>query len=223
MCEFTEGNTVRIPVRLRIPVPDILTNDNTRQHDICFNAAQVVRSQPTSGTRPTALTTPTFIPTKIDVTKLNGGADVLEGEDPLIGFPTGDPNGTSRVLEGFAKNSQQGFVPPTPPPPSAVQAETHVGPVRRGGDVQNANLVYQVKPDYPHLARVARIQGAVILEAIIDREGRVENLQVLSGHPLLIQAARDAVQQWRYRPTLLNGEPIEVLTQVTVNFSLGAP
>ena len=67
------------------------------------------------------------------------------------------------------------------------------------------------------------VQGSVILEAIIDREGRVENLKVLSGHPLLVPAAFEAVQQWRYRPTLLNGQPVEVLTQVTVNFSLGAP
>jgi protein TonB len=66
-----------------------------------------------------------------------------------------------------------------------------------------------------------RVQGAVVLEAIIDREGRVDNLKVLSGNPLLVRAACDAVLQWRYRPTLLNGEPVEVLTQVTVNFSLG--
>ena len=89
--------------------------------------------------------------------------------------------------------------------------------------MQHANLVHQVKPTYPQLARTVRVQGTVILEAIIDREGRVENLKVLSGHPLLIPAAFEAVQQWRYRPTLLNGQPVEVLTQVTVNFSLGAP
>ena len=67
-----------------------------------------------------------------------------------------------------------------------------------------------------------RVQGSVILEAVIDREGRVDNLKVLTGNPLLVRAARDAVLQWRYRPTLLNGEPVEVVTQITVNFTLGA-
>jgi protein TonB len=82
------------------------------------------------------------------------------------------------------------------------------------------NLIYKVQPLYPPLARSARIQGTVLLRAVISRAGTIENLQALSGPPMLIHAALDAVSQWRYRPYLLNGEPVEVETQVTVNFSL---
>ena len=78
-----------------------------------------------------------------------------------------------------------------------------------------------MKPTYPQLAQAARISGAVRLVAIISREGAIENLQVLSGHPMLAPAAVEAVRQWRYRPYELNGEPVEVETQVTVNFVLG--
>jgi protein TonB len=71
------------------------------------------------------------------------------------------------------------------------------------------------------LARQARIQGTVVLHAIIDKEGRVSELQVVSGHPLLVQSALGAVQNWRYRPTMLNGEPVEVDTTINVTFTLG--
>jgi len=83
-----------------------------------------------------------------------------------------------------------------------------------------ANLVHRVQPAYPPLARAARIQGQVLLQAIISKSGTIENLQVLSGHPMLVHAALDAVRQWRYRPYFLNNEPVEVETQVTVNFIL---
>lgn len=82
-------------------------------------------------------------------------------------------------------------------------------------------ILRRVEPLYPPLARTARIQGPVILHALISREGTIEQLQVLSGHPMLTQAALDAVQQWRFRPYILNGQPIEVETQITVNFILG--
>ena len=79
----------------------------------------------------------------------------------------------------------------------------------------------KVLPTYPPLARSARIQGVVVLQAMISKLGTIENLRLLSGHPMLAPAAIDAVQQWRYRPYILNGEPVEVETQITVNFSLG--
>jgi protein TonB len=100
-----------------------------------------------------------------------------------------------------------------PPPPPAV----HHPAVSR---MMEGNLVHRVQPDYPLLARQVRVQGQVVLRAMISREGTIENLQVLSGHPMLIPAAVDAVRQWRYRPYVLNGEPVEVETQVTVNFVL---
>jgi protein TonB len=81
-------------------------------------------------------------------------------------------------------------------------------------------LVHRVEPPYPTLAKAARIQGEVKLQAIISKQGTIENLRVISGHPMLVKAAVDAVEQWRYRPYILNGEPIEVETQITVNFVL---
>ena len=102
-------------------------------------------------------------------------------------------------------------VPPKPTP--AVRPP-------RISTIMEGNLIYKVQPLYPALARSARIQGTVMVRAVISRRGTVENLQAVSGHPMLIPAALDAVRQWRYRPYLLNGEPVEVETQVTVNFSL---
>ena len=89
-----------------------------------------------------------------------------------------------------------------------------------GGNVQTAMLVEKVEPVYPALARRARIQGLVRFTVMIGTDGAVSNLTLQSGHPLLVQAATDAVKQWRYKPTLLNGTQVEVVTQVEVPFTL---
>ena len=102
-----------------------------------------------------------------------------------------------------------------PPPPKVNPKRITVG-----GNVQAAHLVNRVQPVYPPLARQTRISGTVKLHAIIGKNGAVEQLQVVSGHPLLVQSALDAVKQWRYQPTLLNGEPVEVDTEIDVIFSL---
>jgi periplasmic protein TonB len=102
-----------------------------------------------------------------------------------------------------------------PPPPKVTPKRITVG-----GNVQAAHLVNRVQPVYPPLARQTRISGTVKLHAIIGKSGAVEQLQVVSGHPLLVQSALDAVKQWRYQPTLLNGEPVEVDTEIDVIFSL---
>jgi protein TonB len=104
-------------------------------------------------------------------------------------------------------------VVPVAPPPSPVH-------VFRTSNMLEGSLVRRVQPVYPQLARSARIQGPVVLFAVISKEGSIEDLRALSGHPLLAQAAKDAVSHWRYRPYILNGEPIEVETQITVNFVL---
>jgi len=92
--------------------------------------------------------------------------------------------------------------------------------VRRSEIVQEGLLINRVQPQYPEIARVARISGTVELRAIIGRDGRVRSVEVLSGSPLLIAAAEAAVRQWRYRPTLLDGEAVEVETLITVRFVL---
>ena len=104
---------------------------------------------------------------------------------------------------------QEKAVPKTP----AKQIHVSTG-------VQAAKLITQVNPVYPALARQARVAGTVRLTAIIGRDGAIRNLQVMSGHPLLTSAALEAVKQWRYQPTLLNDEPVEVITQIDVNFTL---
>jgi len=92
--------------------------------------------------------------------------------------------------------------------------------IRIGGNVQQARLVNQPRPAYPELAKDARIQGTVKLQVIVGVDGKVMELSVISGHPLLVQAALDAVRQWQYQPTLLNGKPVEVVTAVDVVFTL---
>jgi protein TonB len=88
--------------------------------------------------------------------------------------------------------------------------------------VTAASIITQTKPVYPPLARQSRIQGNVVLHAIIDKEGTVAQLEVISGHPLLVQSALDAVKQWRYKATQLNGDAVEVDTTITVTFTMGS-
>jgi periplasmic protein TonB len=167
-------------------------------------------------TDPNILTAPESIPDKIIY--------VDEPRKPnAAGLPpTGITNGIRTLLPGALDAGTDVATPvapappPLPPPPPVTNAE----PVRRGGNVQAANLIHQVNPIYPPFARQARVQGAVVMEAVISKDGSIESLHVVSGHPLLNQAAVDAVKQWKYRPTLLNGEPVEVITTVTVTFNL---
>jgi len=119
------------------------------------------------------------------------------------------------VLGGII-GSVPSAAPPPPPPPKAVTPQR----IRVGGNVQQANLITQIRPVYPPLAKQARIQGTVELSAIIGKDGRVQDLKLVRGHPLLVSAAVEAVKNWVYRPTMLNGEPVEVATTIDVNFTL---
>ena len=130
------------------------------------------------------------------------------------GVPGGSPGG---VLGGIISSAAAAAPPPPPPPPPAAPKVTRV---RVGGNVQAAAKVRGSNPAYPPLAKQARIQGHLVFTAIIGRDGTIQNLQLVSGHPLLVPAAQAAVSQWVYRPTLLNGEPVEVITQIDVNFTL---
>jgi protein TonB len=114
--------------------------------------------------------------------------------------------------------------PPPPPPPQQAEIPKPATParVRMGGQVEAAKLIHEVEPEYPVLARNARIGGIVRLQAVISRDGKVEDLKLVSGQPLLVEAAMDAVKQWVYKPTYLNGAPVEVLTEVDVNFRLAS-
>jgi len=107
-----------------------------------------------------------------------------------------------------------------PPPPPSVQKNVQTPRIPVGGILQSAKLIRQPKPVYPQPAKQVRIQGVVKLHALISKEGTIEDLKVVSGHPLLVPSALEAVKQWTYQPTLLNGEPVEVETDIDVNFKL---
>jgi protein TonB len=109
--------------------------------------------------------------------------------------------------------------PGLPDTPAGRSSGAGPGPVRVGGRIEAPRKLRHVDPVYPELARRAGVTGIVILECVIDREGGVDRVAVLRGHPLLDAAAVDAVRRWRYRPTLLNGVPVEVVMTVTVRFA----
>lgn len=134
------------------------------------------------------------------------------------GVPGGAPGGIIGGIIGSVPTA----APPPPPPPPVKKEEKPATPqrIRVGGNVQSAKLVRQPKPVYPPLAKQARIQGTVRFTAIIGKDGTIQNLQLISGHPLLVPSATEAVKQWVYQPTQLNGEAVEVVTQIDVNFTL---
>ena len=138
------------------------------------------------------------------------------GGGVIGGVPGGVAGGSLSGILGGIVGSAASAAPPPPPPPKAVVPQR----IRVGGNVQAANLINQVRPIYPPLAKQARISGVVELSAVIGKDGRVQDLKVIKGHPLLVQAALDPVKNWVYRPTLLNGEPVEVSTTIDVNFTL---
>ena len=115
-------------------------------------------------------------------------------------------------MGGIQSGAGGGLAPPGPEGTNRIRVST---------EVQEAKLMNKVIPAYPPLARQARIQGTVKLHAIIGTDGTIEWLEAVEGHPLLIQAAMDAVKQWRYKPTLLEGAPVEVETYIDVIFTLG--
>jgi TonB family protein len=131
------------------------------------------------------------------------------------GVPGGNAGG---VIGGIIGSVPTGA--PPPPPPYAAGQPTTPQRIRVGGTVQQAKLIRQAKPVYPPLARQAGISGHVLLSVILGKDGTIQNLTVAGGHPLLVPAAVEAVKQWVYQPTLLNGEPVEVVTQIDVNFAL---
>jgi periplasmic protein TonB len=156
------------------------------------------------------LVTPKVIPKEIKIIK-EDAPDMSS-----MGAVGGVAGGVAGGQMGGVIGGVIGGVGGAPPPPKPVQQ----GRIKQGGNVQAAKLVNKVQPNYPPLARQTRISGTVRLHAIIAKNGTVEQLEVMSGHPLLVQAALDAVRQWRYQPTQLNGEAVEVDTTIDVIFSL---
>jgi protein TonB len=168
------------------------------------------------------LMAPKSIPKEVQMIKEEELPPPSSGVAGVVGgVPGGVPGGQGGGIIGGIIGAAPVAAPPPPPPP-VKEAPKAVAPqrIRVGGNVQQAKLVRQPKPVYPPLAKQARIQGVVRFQAIIGRDGTIQNLQLVSGHPLLVPSAQEAVKQWVYQPTLLNGEPVEVITQIDVNFTL---
>jgi len=163
---------------------------------------------------PSRIFVPRFIPSNIPVIV----DQQLVAEPPS--FNSGVPGGmgsasTANALSTLLKNPG--------PPPTRVEPKPAIvldKPIRVSLGVQQAKLIHKVVPLYPPLARQARISGVVLLIGVIGKDGTIRNLQVESGHPLLVKAAMDAVRQWVYLPTLLSGQPVEVICPIEVNFTL---
>jgi protein TonB len=164
------------------------------------------------------LMAPKSIPKDIAMIKEDELPPPSAGAGVVGGVPGGMPGGTAGGIIGGIINA----IPQAAPPPPPVKVEKPAAPARIkvGGNVQEANLINRVIPVYPALARSARIAGLVRFNAIIGVDGRIQGLTLVTGHPLLVPSAQSAVSQWIYRPTLLNGEPVEVATQIDVNFTL---
>jgi periplasmic protein TonB len=156
------------------------------------------------------LRTPTKIPQKVQMIKEEEAPPDLGAGGVPGGVPGGIPGGSTGGVMGGILSSTPVAVPKVATPQR----------VRVPTGVATGLLLRKVQPNYPPLAKAARIQGHVLLQAEISKDGTIQNLQLISGHPMLAPAAIEAVKQWRYKPYLLNGEPVAVETQVDVIFSL---
>ena len=158
------------------------------------------------------LRTPTKIPKKVEMIKEDEAPPpVMAATGVVGGVPGGVPGGSMGGVLGSIASAGAVVAMPKIATPQRVRVSS---------GVQSGLLIRKVQPSYPPLARQARIQGTVVLQAQISKTGDIENLQLVSGHPMLAPAAIEAVKQWKYKPYLLNGEPVEVETTVQVNFSL---
>ncbi len=157
------------------------------------------------------LRTPTKIPKKVEMIKEEEAPPpVMSAAGVVGGVPGGVPGGQMGGVIGGIISSTPVAVPKVATPQR----------VRVSQGVSQGLLIHRVQPMYPPLARQARIQGTVVLQAEISKDGSIENLRLISGHPMLAPSAIEAVKQWRYKPYFLNGEPVAVETQITVNFTL---
>jgi protein TonB len=172
-------------------------------------AAAAPKTQPVTQPKvimPTPMVTPQIVPKH--VAEDNSAAPPQVADAVAGGVPGGVPGG---VLGGVLGGT--GSLAPPAPPKSAV--------VRVGGDVKAPQLLKQTKPDYPPVARTAHVEGTVVIDAVIDKNGNVVSEHAVSGPGLLVSSALDAVKQWKYQPTYLNGQPVDLAMQVTVDFQLG--
>jgi protein TonB len=180
-------------------------------------ALHPMRPVPVRPFNPTQLTAPSFIPKAVVSTTSGAG---MPPDDAMMGVPGGVPGGIpGGQVGGVIGGVLGGLANGVPPPPTTATAEGPRVPVRVGGTVKPPRLLFAPEPDYPVLARQAKLSGTVIIEAIIDEHGNVKGMQVVSGHPLLIPSALSAVSRRKYEPTILDGEPTPIDLRVEIRFS----
>lgn len=164
------------------------------------------------------LVVPTSMPAKAAVIQ-----DPIEAPSAADGAGVPGGFGSPGETDNAVINSFVRAMPVPEAPAPVVRKAPAPAPVQRikvGGNVQEGKLISGPRPVYPPLAKAARVEGTVRLAAVISRDGRILDLRVMSGHPLLVQAALNAVEQWVFRPTTLNGDAVEVATEIEVNFTL---
>jgi len=164
------------------------------------------------------LRTPSRIPQRVQMIREDEAPPPMAATGGVVGgVPGGIPGGQlGGVIGGIVSSTSSLAAVPKPVPVAPPQR------VRISQGVTKGLLIHKVEPSYPTLARAARVQGEVVLNAIIDVNGQITNLQLVSGHPMLVPAAIEAVKLWRYKPYLLNGTPVEVETTITVIFTLSS-
>ena len=133
------------------------------------------------------------------------------------GLPGGIPGGDVGAIGDYQPSAVLEYIPAVAPPPPPAAAKK---PIRVASTLQTSKLIRRITPDYPPLAKQARVEGMVMLQVLVDETGNISEINIIRGHPLLVQAAVDAVKEWKYSPTLLNDEPVAVIATVTVNFVL---
>ena len=221
-------NCVAVGVMLIVPL--LFTEDLPRAQLLTFLVAppppppppppaaeqvqRVVRQVQTDMLSTGQLRTPSKIPQKVQMIREEDAPPPIAATGVVGGVPGGIPGGQVGGVIGGIINATSSL--------AAVPKFVPVVPqrVRVSQGVTRGLLIQRIEPAYPTLARAARVQGDVVLSAIIDANGEITNLQLVSGHPMLVPAALAAVRQWRYKPYLLNGQPVEVETTITVIFSL---
>ena len=166
---------------------------------------------PRAQVQPKAMSTPQPVQENKFTAPIDTPDTVKPDEGIDLGVEGGVPGGVEGGVPGGVVGGVVGGLPDAPPPPTAV---------RVGGNIKEPKKLKNVAPAYPDIAKQARVQGVVILECTISPQGKVTDVKVLRGIPLLDAAAIEAVKQWVYSPTLLNGVPVPVIMTVTVNFRL---
>ena len=206
------GAVEKLPWTMRVITPVPPYKGSPKPSEVTHEKQPGPRKPPVVTSRSGLIAPPRIPPKVVDV---NDPPEVFAAQVETSRGRTGigRPDG---VMDLDAPSDRRAVVPKAP---ETVAAKPR-GPVVVPPTVQEARLVYRVEPKYPPLPLQSRMEGKVVLRAIIGIDGRIQSLEVLSGHPLFIEASREAIARWRYQPTLLHGEPVEVETVITVVFTL---